>query len=111
MALVGGKARRRRDDGLMPVYVDVYLKRLCQSYDFYRGDEQVEKAELKTFFLAWLRAVPDAQAEACGAKSILVSEPARKTLAADLYDAITSQWRPVYNPKLVNVGSRGGKRV
>lgn len=91
----------------MPEFVDVYLKRLCQSYDFYRGEEQVKGAELKAFFLAWFRAVPDADAEACGGKSILVSEPARKKLTTDLYDAVTSQWRHVYNPKLVNVSSSG----
>jgi hypothetical protein len=97
-ALVKGKTRRRKYDCLMPDLAGYLSGKLCHTYIFYSGDVAVEPSEITAFLLVWIRAVPEADAEACGAKSVFEYEPGYDKLASDLYQAMMAQWRSEYSP-------------
>jgi hypothetical protein len=97
-AFTGLNVRKRRCHVLMRDFADWFAKYLCKTYLFYRNDTVISEAEMSRFLLAWFHQVPDAEGKACWAKSILVSDPARNKIAADLHAEITNSWRSIYSP-------------
>jgi hypothetical protein len=97
-AFTGLNVRKRRCDVLMRDFADWFAKYLCKTYLFYSGDFTVSETEMSGFLLRWFHQVLDADGKACGAKSILISDPARNKFAADLHAEITKHWRSVFSP-------------
>jgi hypothetical protein len=85
--------------------------KLCHTYLFYSGDLAVEPSEIVAFLLVWIRAIPDADAEACGAKSVFEYEPAYDKIAAGVYQAMTAQWRSKYSPRQWRPGAFDRSRM
>lgn len=98
-AFTGVNQRRKRSETMTEELALFMAGRLCHTYLFYYCEDPVTEAEVTEFLRRSLIAVPDVEANACGAKSSDDYEPARQKLAARLFAGMTSQWRSEYSPK------------